>query len=80
MDRLSVESDLPAIGALGSRQNFHQGALTGTILPHQSVNLTWPDREVHALKRTDAGETLRDPADGQDRFSRLATWSSLGTR
>jgi hypothetical protein len=44
------------------------------------VDFTRVDGEIHPLERTDAGETLRYPADREDRLSRLATWSSLGTR
>ena len=80
MHRLSIQGDLAAIRALCARQDFHQGALARTILSHQSVDLARLDREIHALERAHAGETLGDPADRQDRLSSSTTWSSLGTR
>ena len=81
MHRLSIQGDLASIRALCSRQDFHQGALTRTVLSNQSVDLPWPYREIHALERTHAGETLGYPAYGQDRLSRcdylVQPWYSL---
>jgi hypothetical protein len=80
MHGLSIERDFAAIRALCSRQDFHQRALARTILSNQSVDLTRPYREIHALERAHAGKTLSYPAYREDRLISAITWSSLGTR
>ncbi len=80
MHGLSIQGDFASIRALCSRQDLHQRALARTVFSNQSVNLPWPYREIHALERAHARETLGYPADCEDRLSCAITWSSLGTR
>jgi hypothetical protein len=80
MDGLSVESDFPAIGALGPHQDLHQGAFTCAVLAHQGVDLSRVDGQIHPFESPHPGEALGNPADRQDRLPIRATWSSLGSR
>ena len=80
MHGLSIQGDFASIRALCSRQDLHQRALARAVLSNQSVDLSRPYREIHALERAHAGETLGYPADRKDRLPGATTWSSLGTR
>ena len=64
MHGLSIQGDLASIRELCSRQDLHQRAFARAVLSNQSVDLSRPYREIHALERTHAGETLGHPAYG----------------
>ena len=60
--RLAIEQDLPAIGAVVSVQDAHQGRFAGAVLAHQAVDGTLGDGEVDVRVRLYSSEVLGDAA------------------
>jgi hypothetical protein len=59
-----------ARGRVNPRQDMHEGALAGAVLAQQGVDLAGTDVEVHAIKRADARECLRNSTGFQQRGGR----------
>jgi hypothetical protein len=60
--RLAIEQDLPAVGAVVSVQDAHQGRFAGAVLAHQAVDRTLGDGEVDVRVRLDSPKVLGDAA------------------
>jgi hypothetical protein len=61
LDRLAVEPDGPAVGLMHPGEDLHKGALAGTVLPDQRVDLAGPEIQRHVIKGLRGREPLRDP-------------------
>jgi len=70
-DRHVVDQDLTGVGVVEPVQDIHQGALAGTVLAEQSVDLTRLDHQVDRIVRDQGPEPLRDPAQLQFHLHRL---------
>ena len=53
MKRLTVDEDVAAAGGIGACEDLHQRALSGAVFPHQRVDLTGENCQIHALERVE---------------------------
>ena len=56
---------LPAFEVIDSRQTLYERRFAGTVLPHQSMDLSLSQREIHVVQSLDSGESHRDASCGQ---------------
>ena len=68
---VTVDTQLPGVGGIGTHDDLDQGALAGTVLADQAVDLAGKHRQVHVMERHDAGELLADPGRLEDRRQEL---------
>jgi hypothetical protein len=61
-DLLVVNQDLAAIGLVQPIEDVHQGALAGTVLAEQSMDLTRSDHQVDRIVGDQRAEALGDTA------------------
>ncbi len=57
----SPKAHLPFISQMSAAQNFDKRGFAGTVLTDKCVDLPLGYREIHAVERRDAWETLNDP-------------------
>ena len=63
----AVEGERTLVRGLDSRENLHQRALTGTVLPDHSMHFACSDVQAHAIQRADRRELLGDVSDFEHR-------------
>ena len=67
LDRVSVEEDLPLVGRVQPVEDVHQRRLACAVLAEQRVHLAVDEVEVHSVVGEHPGESLRDPAQLEER-------------
>ena len=63
---MTADAQLPGVGGIGTHDDLDQGALAGTVLADQAVDLAGQHRQVHVMECHDAGELLADPGRLED--------------
>ena len=70
LDLVSLEDDIALSGVLVTEQDLHQGTFSGTVLTHQGMDLTFPDRKADIPVGHDTvGVDLCDMFHFQDLFA-----------
>jgi hypothetical protein len=57
-ERLAADDDLPTVGRLRARQDFHQRGFAGPVLAHKRMHLAAGHVEIDVVQRARAQETL----------------------
>ena len=60
--RLTVDEDVAAAGGIGACEDLHQRAFSGAVFPHQRVDLSGENRQIHTLERVEIAKRLGNVA------------------
>ena len=75
LQHATLDPNLSSILRNHSGHHTHQRGLAGTVLAHNCVNLTAPDRKRHIVYRGGAAKTLRDRVSFKNNVSQsVARW------
>jgi len=64
----AIQADVTGILFLYAGQHLNQGGFPSAVFPHQGMNFSLAECEIHIDESAHAGECLVDVAHGQDNF------------